>query len=532
MTIELLSDTAGSLHAAIQDTILLKLVCFAVALSIAVTTISSRWSRRKMPLPPGPRSLPYIGYRFGPYPWREMERITRKYGPVSKVMMGSTPLIIVGTVKDAIELLEHKGAIYASRPRLEMSGAVMSGGMRTLSLEYGERWLKFRKALHSQLDGRAAASYQIVQEKAARQVILDILDRRANFEDALTTYAASVILKIAYGKASQTTYDDPEVRQVNLCLKRFTWAARPGTFTLDRHPWLKFVPFWTSTGRRWHQEELSLFRSQIQNVRKSRGERDTCVVSHLLDKQKDLALSDDELAYLAGSLFGAGSDTTSAALSIVVFAAACFPEEVKKVQEELDRVVGRDRLPTFSDHPELPCVTAFYNESFRWRPVSAAVTSGFMHAAIKDDHHKGHFIPAGSWILGNHWSINRDPSVYPEPDEFKPSRWLNVDEKTGEVSLRSDIRHFAYGFGRRRCPGQIVADNSVFINTANLLCAFEIRRKRSADGNDIPLDSRAFTDSANSRPLPFEVDFVPRHSHLRSMIEEMGTSRSEIRDSN
>ncbi|KAG0149064.1 hypothetical protein CROQUDRAFT_40479 [Cronartium quercuum f. sp. fusiforme G11] len=522
--INLLSNTVRNFHHSIQETLFIALVFCAVVSSIAFSSISAKWRRRKMPLPPGPWSLPYIGYRFGPYPWRQMEEITRKYGPVSKVMMGSTPLIIVGTVKEAQELLEDRGAIYVSRPRLEMSGAIISGGLRTLSLEFGERWQRFRRALHSQLDGQAARSYQPVQEKAARQVIIDILERPTKFEDALTTYAASVILKIAYGKAS-STYDDPEVRQVNLCLKRFTWAAKPGTFALDRHPWLRFIPFLTSKGKRWHQEELSLFRSQVRNVQESRGERDSCVASYLLEKQKDLKLSDDELAYLAGSLFGAGSDTTSAALSIIIFAAVCFPEEVKKVQEELDRVVGPNRLPTFSDQPELPLVTAFYNETFRWRPVSAA---GFMHAAIKEDFYKGHRIPAGSWIIGNHWSIHRDPLVYPEPDMFKPSRWLHRHEKTGEVALRTDLRHFVYGFGRRRCAGQLVADNSIFINTANLLYAFDFRQKRATDGAEVAMDLDAFADSSNSRPLPFEAELIPRNSKLRRILEEMGTSRSEV----
>ncbi|KAG0142009.1 hypothetical protein CROQUDRAFT_50893 [Cronartium quercuum f. sp. fusiforme G11] len=507
-----------------QDPVLLFLFSVASCASIIVFTFSRRNQER--PLPPGPWSLPYVGFRFGSYPWKKMQEITEKYGPVSKVMMGCTPLIIVGTYKEAIELLEARSGIYVSRPRLEMSGSVISGGLRTLGLQYGERWIRFRKALHSQLDGQASRSYQPTQEKAARRVILDILERPSNFEDALTTYAAAFILKLTYGKAiSQTTYHDPEVVQVKICLKRFTAAARPGAFALDRHPWLRYVPFWTSTGRLWHKEELSLFRSQVQKVRDSCGERESCAVSHLLDKQKEFELSDDELAYLAGSLFGAGSDTTAAALSTLIFAAACFPEKVAEVQEELDRVVGRNRLPTFSDQSELPQVTAFYKETFRWRPVSPA---GFMHAGIKDDFYNGYKIPAGSWIVGNPWSIHRDPSVFPQPDEFKPSRWLKHDEQSEKLVLRTDIRHFGYGFGRRRCAGQIVADNSVYINTANLLCAFNIRKKRATDGSEIPLNLSAFSDSGISRPLPYEVDFIPRLHNLKMIVEDMGTCRSGI----
>jgi len=64
---------------------------------------------------------------------------------------------------------------------------------------------------------------------------------------------------------------------------------------------------------------------------------------YLLEKQKEFELSEDETAYLAGSMFGAGSDTTASAISIGVLAAACYPKAQAKVQEELDAVVGRER---------------------------------------------------------------------------------------------------------------------------------------------------------------------------------------------
>lgn len=64
---------------------------------------------------------------------------------------------------------------------------------------------------------------------------------------------------------------------------------------------------------------------------------------YLLERQKELELSDNETAYLAGSMFGAGSDTTASAISISIMAAACFPKAQSKVQEELDNVIGKAR---------------------------------------------------------------------------------------------------------------------------------------------------------------------------------------------
>jgi cytochrome P450 len=108
------------------------------------------------------------------------------------------------------------------------------------------------------------------------------------------------------------------------------------------------------------------------------------------------------MAYLAGSLFGAGADTTAVAIMVLVMAAACYPKAQEKVQEELDTVVGRDRgvsnvgvylsehntilnlvvtAPTFDDYNSLPQIEAFMLECLRWRPVT---TLGFAHRALTD----------------------------------------------------------------------------------------------------------------------------------------------------
>jgi len=64
---------------------------------------------------------------------------------------------------------------------------------------------------------------------------------------------------------------------------------------------------------------------------------------YLIERQKELELSDDETAYLAGSMFGAGSDTTASAISVAVMASACYPEAAERVRKELDSVIGKDR---------------------------------------------------------------------------------------------------------------------------------------------------------------------------------------------
>ncbi|CAH7671653.1 hypothetical protein PPACK8108_LOCUS6451 [Phakopsora pachyrhizi] len=179
-----------------------------------------------------------------------MEAITKKYGPVSSVRLGSELLVIIGTVKPAVALLEGRSGIYCDWPRLEMAGNVISGGLQTICLGYNDRWRRFR-------------SYEPIQEPASRQLILDVLENPTLYREALTRYAADVIMKVTYGKVSPTCHDDKEV-------------------IMDK-----------SRKKKWQAEELELFSSQVENVRRSldsSGTRDNCFASYMLERQTEVRI--------------------------------------------------------------------------------------------------------------------------------------------------------------------------------------------------------------------------------------------------
>lgn len=81
---------------------------------------------------------------------------------------------------------------------------------------------------------------------------------------------------------------------------------------------------------------------------------------------------------------------------------ACHPEVQKKAQKELDTVVGRDRLPDFSDRESLPYVDAIFKEVIRMYPI---VPLGVPHSNIAEDEYKGMRIPKGSIIMPNLWWV-------------------------------------------------------------------------------------------------------------------------------
>ena len=102
--------------------------------------------------------------------------------------------------------------------------------------------------------------------QAARDVILDILNDPKRHQAHANRYAASVILRVTYGKSTPTTTDAPEIITIHKMLKRFQMLMRPGALLIERYPILKYVPFYASYLETWRQEESKLFHNQLGRV--------------------------------------------------------------------------------------------------------------------------------------------------------------------------------------------------------------------------------------------------------------------------
>lgn len=81
---------------------------------------------------------------------------------------------------------------------------------------------------------------------------------------------------------------------------------------------------------------------------------------------------------------------------------AIYPEVQRKAQEEIERVVGPNKLPTFADRERLPYINAIVKEVLRWHPVAPM---GIPHTTTQDDVYEGYFIPKGSMVLANIWYV-------------------------------------------------------------------------------------------------------------------------------
>ncbi|KIY68220.1 cytochrome P450 [Cylindrobasidium torrendii FP15055 ss-10] len=185
------------------------------------------------------------------------------------------------------------------------------------------------------------------------------------------------------------------------------------------------------------------------------------------------------------------------------------PTVQEKSHEEILRVVGRKRMPTFEDRKDLKYIEAVLLETLRWRPV---LPMGVAHAQLwRMTFMKGISFLA-SIILARLSSdlpvrgILHDPIVYKDPFAFNPERFMGSEPEP---------KPSTFGFGRRICPGRFLSENSSFILVASLVWAFEIL---PTEGEPLP-DSMAYTDHSLSHPLPFKCTFKPRFD-FESVLDE------------
>jgi len=213
--------------------------------------------------------------------------------------------------------------------------------------------------------------------------------------------------------------------------------------------------------------------------------------------------------HLLAQFSGAAIETTATALKSFPLVCLVYPEWIEEAQAELDRVVGRDRLPGFQDRESLPIIEAVIRELIRWNPP---VRAGFPHTTTADDvvkyEGKEYFIPRGSAIYCPAYVMERDAKRYPNPDVFHPRRFL--DEKG---QLKEDYRTTSFGFGRRLCVGIPFAERSLWISIASMLWTFNIRKAidpLTGSPFNYSIEDDVFDGRVTNAPFAFPVNFEPR----------------------
>ena len=161
----------------------------------------------------------------------------------------------------------------------------------------------------------------------------------------------------------------------------------------------------------------------------------------------------------------AGMDTTAISVEWAMAELIKNPRVQLKAQEELDRVIGFERVMTESDFSNLPYLQCLAKEALRLHPPTPLMLPHRANSSVKIG---GYDIPKGSNVHVNVWAVARDPSVWKHPNDFRPERFLEED-----VDMKGhDFRLLPFGAGRRVCPGAQLGINLVTSMLGHLLHHF------------------------------------------------------------
>ncbi|KAI1622014.1 cytochrome P450 [Exophiala viscosa] len=510
--------------------VLLSPVLFALGFYLYVTPNSFKDSRRKH-LPPGPRGLPFIGnffplsnaetFRFQAQKW------AKQYGDVFYTKMGGADYIYLSSPTAVKELMDKKSGIYSSRPPAPLASDVASAGRRQLFMPYGPKYRVVRKIAHSLLNISISTSYQPVQDVESKQLMYDLLHDPIHFYDHNRRYSNSVIMTVAYGHR-MADWDNPLTKKIYSVVNNLQVFSAPGAFLVDTFPTLQHFPQWMfgnwrKFGEKCFNHDSRVYLGLWGDLKKEvdQGKANPCFAKdfYLSDPAK-VGLDELQAAYQTGGLVEAGSETTSAYLNSFILNMTANPHVMRKAQEEVDRVVGPNRLPSWEDEPNLPYLRAIIKELLRMRPPNKF---GMQHYTTEDDWYEGYFIPKDTVVVLNWWHINYDPAHWDQPEKFMPERFLGYDLPAAayiNIADPNERDHYSYGAGRRICPGVHVAEKSLYLNIARVLWAFDIAKKVGSDGKIVEPDA-SMVPGWMTIPVPFECDIRVRDEKKKALIDQI-----------
>lgn len=191
---------------------------------------------------------------------------------------------------------------------------------------------------------------------------------------------------------------------------------------------------------------------------------------------KKLKIKDDkDIARVQLAISFAAIHTTTMTATNVLYSLAARQEYIEPLRQEIKKaLVESNDLWTSHTLSRLPKLDSFIRETMRMDPVFFnAFRRKVVHPFSLSD---GTLVPAGTMIEIPYYAITRDPSLFPDPDEFKGFRFV-VGEKVPEREQFVAITpsNLLFGYGRHACPGRFFAANELKMIVARILLDYDVR---------------------------------------------------------
>ncbi|XP_069832026.1 cytochrome P450 2K6-like [Dendropsophus ebraccatus] len=458
--------------------------------------------------PPGPKPLPIIGNMHilnKKRPYMTFLELSKKYGPVFSVQIGSEKIVILcgyETVKDA--LVNHAEE-FSDRAHIHIFHDVAKG--YGVLFSNGENWKVMRRFTLSTFRdlgmGKKTIENRITEE-------CDFLIKRFKsyggkpFEDKtiINAAVANIIVSILLGH--RFGYDDPLLlRLMGYFNENIKLFASPMIMLYNTfHSVVRWLPgdhkkvnenaFET---QKFIQETFTKHKEHL-DVNDQRTLIDAFLVKQQEEKSEFASFFHNKnLTMLVSNLFAAGMETTSTTLQWAVLLMVKYPEIQKNVQNEIERVIGSSE-PQLEHRKKMPYTDAVIHEVQRFANI---IPTNVSHATTRDVTFRGYFIPKGTHVIPLLTSVLRDEAHFEKPNEFYPEHFL--DSKGNFVKKEAFL---PFSAGKRSCAGENLAKMELFLFFTALVQNFTLKAPPGAELDLTP--DVGFT----TPPMPHLICAIPR----------------------
>ncbi|KAE8577228.1 hypothetical protein XENTR_v10004491 [Xenopus tropicalis] len=472
-------------------------------LSALLLVVYSTW-RRDSRLPPGPTPWPVIGNihqidKLAPY--ETLMQFGEKYGPVYTIYFGWNPVVVLYGYDALKEALIGQAEDFSGRAIVPVFERVAN--RKGLVFSNGAHWQQQRRFSLATLRSFGMGKRSI--EERVREESTNLLEffqeKKGNpFNPGphITAAVSNVICSIVFGDRFDTE-DGTFQTLLRMVNENITFLGKRGFQMYNTFPGiLKHLPGEHNKIFQNVSKLKTFLRGLIDNHTLSRDPncpRD--FVDSFLNKMDEEAGNPDShftmesLTYTTFNLFIAGTETTSSTIRWALRFMLAYPHIQKRVQDEIDSVLGPDKCPSLEDRVNLPYTDAVIHEVLRY---SSVVPNGLPHEALYDIKFKGYTIPKGTQIITFLFSALNDKGYWDDPEQFNPERFLDKEGK-----FVKNEAHLPFGAGKRACIGEALARTEIFIFFVNILQKFSLK---SPPGEGGPIE---LAGGGTRAPRPFNV---------------------------
>ncbi|XP_063284969.1 cytochrome P450 2W1-like isoform X1 [Pelobates fuscus] len=467
---------------------LLVLICIKL-----LTSLPKKLAYR---FPPGPTPLPLIGNLHILDIKRQdftFMKLAKKYGNFFTFHMGQTKVVVLVGYDAVKEALVNSNYEFGNRGAIPVADAFQHG--QGVLLSNGEVWKVTRRFTLSILRdlgmGKRSIEGRIIEELQFLSEFIKSFNGEPFQKNVFTNAPPNIIYGMLFGR--RFDYSNPTFKKMVGLLDDIVIliGSTPALFS-NVFPALKYVLRTPSIILNTIAELNVILKRQFEEAKSSLSENDSTTYVEAF-MQKDLNENKTEengkifheknlLASMFDLMLG-GTETTSTTLQWGFLLMMKYPHIQKKIHEEIDNVIGTERVPQWDDQKNLQYCLAVVHEIQRFSTIFQYLP----HSTLTDTHFRGYFIPKGTQVIPLLTSILYDETQWETPYEFNPNHFLDFNGKF----LKKDA-FYPFSKGRRVCAGESLARMELFIFFTGLLQKFTFHPPPGVDKSDLDLTPDVF----------------------------------------